>query len=143
MASAFGNVRANEWAAACRNQRPAASRRDSWIGDRRERQLKEYFSGNRTRFELPLAPQGTEFQKRVWEALVRIPFGAVSTYRAQAEALGFPQACRAVGRANGLNPLSIVIPCHRVIGSSGALTGYAGGLAAKRMLLELEAATQG
>jgi methylated-DNA-[protein]-cysteine S-methyltransferase len=102
-------------------------------------QLEAYFAGQRTHFELQLAPIGTEFQKRVWLALADIPYGTTTTYAAIAQAIGKPRAVRAVGAANGRNPLSIVVPCHRVIGKDGTLTGYAGGLASKRRLLELEA----
>lgn len=103
-------------------------------------QLDEYFAGKRRSFDLPLAPTGTAFQKAVWRALLRIPYGRTTSYGALADQLGKPTASRAVGAANGRNPLPIVVPCHRVIGSSGRLTGYAGGLEAKRTLLELEGA---
>ena len=103
-----------------------------------ERQLNEYFAGRRTDFDLPLEPNGSEFQKKVWQALRKIPFGQTRTYRELAEAIGAATAFRAVGRANGKNPLSIVVPCHRVIGSNGSLTGFAGGLHAKATLLALE-----
>jgi methylated-DNA-[protein]-cysteine S-methyltransferase len=102
------------------------------------RQLDEYFNGRRRRFELPLAPKGTVFQQAVWQALLEIPFGETRTYRRQAEIIGRPGAVRAVGSANGANPLAVIVPCHRVIGSDGSLTGYAGGLARKSLLLELE-----
>jgi len=102
-------------------------------------QLSEYFAGKRTSFDLPLAPAGTPFQQQVWSALREIPFGETTTYGALAAKLGRPAASRAVGAANGRNPLSIVVPCHRVVGSTGELTGYAGGLARKRWLLEHEA----
>lgn len=104
------------------------------------RQLDEYFAGTRTVFDLPLAPVGTPFQRRVWELLRAIPWGRTITYGELARRAGNPAACRAVGAANGRNPLPIVVPCHRVIGSGGRLTGYAGGLAAKQRLLELEGA---
>ena len=104
------------------------------------RQVGEYFAGERKEFDLPLAPAGTPFQRRVWEALAGVPYGATTSYRELAHALGAPGAARAVGRANALNPLVIVIPCHRVIGAHGALTGYGGGMERKRALLELEAA---
>lgn len=104
------------------------------------RQLEEYFDGKRFRFELPLDAKGTPFQKQVWAALLTIPFGETRSYRDIAVQIGNPRAVRAVGAANGKNPLSIVAPCHRVIGSSGALTGFAGGLAVKKHLLELETA---
>ncbi len=103
-----------------------------------ERQLTEYFAGQRQSFELPLDMRGTPFQKQVWEALLAIPFGETRTYGEIARRLGKPEATRAVGAANGRNPLSIVAPCHRVIGSSGKLTGFAGGLEAKAHLLHLE-----
>lgn len=101
-------------------------------------QLAAYFAGERTRFELPLDFHGTDFQKRVWDALLAIPFGETRSYAQIARAIGSPTALRAVGAANGRNPISIVAPCHRVIGTSGALTGFAGGLDAKRHLLRLE-----
>ena len=103
------------------------------------RQLDEYFAGERTEFDLPLAPQGTAFQRRVWEALRDIPYGETVSYGRLAATIGRPTASRAVGLATGRNPLSIVIPCHRVVGSSGALTGYGGGIERKRLLLDHEA----
>lgn len=103
-----------------------------------EEQLAAYFTGELTTFDLPLAPAGTEFQRRVWTALREIPYGATVTYGELAAELGRPTASRAVGLANGRNPISIVVPCHRVVGSSGALTGYGGGLERKRFLLDLE-----
>ena len=103
-------------------------------------QLDQYFAGRLQTFDLPLAPSGTDFQKQVWRRLIKIPYGQTSTYAELAKMIGQPTACRAVGAANGRNPLPIVIPCHRVIGSSGKLTGYAGGLEAKQALLELEGA---
>jgi methylated-DNA-[protein]-cysteine S-methyltransferase len=103
-----------------------------------ERQLSEYFSGKRNTFSIALDMRGTRFQKEVWEALLAIPFGETRSYVQLATQLGNPQATRAVGAANGRNPLSIVVPCHRVIGSSGKLTGFAGGLEAKAHLLSLE-----
>lgn len=102
------------------------------------RQLGEYFAGARTRFELPLDMAGTPFQRSVWAALSTIPFGETRSYGAIARQIGQPTACRAVGAANGRNPVSIVVPCHRAIGANGALTGFAGGLAIKRRLLALE-----
>jgi methylated-DNA-[protein]-cysteine S-methyltransferase len=108
----------------------------------RERvQLAEYFAGARTRFDLDLAPEGTPFQRRVWDALCAIPYGETTTYGALAASLGRSRAARAVGAANARNPLSIVIPCHRVIGAGGGLTGYAGGVARKQWLLAHEAAS--
>ena len=102
------------------------------------RQLEEYFAGTRRDFNLPLAAQGTKFQHDVWRALGEIPYGTTSTYGAIAARLGRPTASRAVGAANGRNPLGIIVPCHRVVGSGGALTGYAGGLERKQALLALE-----
>lgn len=101
-------------------------------------QLEAYFTGARRTFELLLAPQGTAFQRDVWAALAQIPYGTTTSYAEIARAIGRPQAVRAVGAANGKNPLSIVVPCHRVVGKSGALTGYAGGLRNKERLLHLE-----
>lgn len=103
-------------------------------------QLDEYFAGTRRRFELPLAPSGTPFQLRVWRELRKIPYGRTITYATLAGRVGNAAACRAVGAANGRNPLPIIVPCHRVIGSDGSLTGFGGGIAAKRKLLELEGA---
>lgn len=102
------------------------------------RQLDDYFAGKRTRFDVPLDFRGTDFQKSVWAALLTIPFGETRSYGAIARQIGRPGASRAVGAANGRNPISIVAPCHRVIGSNGALTGFAGGLAAKELLLGIE-----
>lgn len=102
------------------------------------RQLDEYFAGKRTAFDLPLDLAGTEFQRTVWQELTRIPFGHTASYAQQAQRIGNPKAVRAVGAANGRNPVSIVVPCHRVIATSGAPTGYAGGLERKRYLLALE-----
>ncbi|MBK4988082.1 methylated-DNA--[protein]-cysteine S-methyltransferase [Pseudomonas sp. S36] len=102
------------------------------------RQLGEYFSGQRQRFELPLDFAGTDFQRRVWSALLTIPFGETRSYSEIARQIGSPSAVRAVGAANGRNPISIIAPCHRVIGASGDLTGFAGGLPAKQFLLALE-----
>jgi methylated-DNA-[protein]-cysteine S-methyltransferase len=104
-----------------------------------ERQLAEYFAGTRTTFDLPLEPDGTAFQKKVWRALRKIPFGTTRSYLELAKAVGAPSASRAVGAANGKNPLSIILPCHRVVGARGHLTGFAGGLKIKATLLALEA----
>ena len=124
--------------------RPAAHwRRDPAALDDAELQLREYFAGRRTEFDLPLAPEGTPFQRRVWEALREIPYGTTVSYGELARRVGHPDGARAVGAANGRNPIAIVIPCHRVIGAGGALVGYGGGLDRKRVLLELEAATAG
>jgi methylated-DNA-[protein]-cysteine S-methyltransferase len=103
-----------------------------------ERQLTEYFAGKRRSFSVPLDLRGTPFQRNVWEALLAIPFGETRTYGELAERLGNPQASRAVGAANGKNPVSIIVPCRRVIGATGKLTGFAGGLEAKARLLSLE-----
>ena len=103
-------------------------------------QLGEYFAGTRTRFDLPLAPRGTDFQLAVWRELARIPFGTTMSYAQLAQRVGNTQAMRAVGAANGRNPLPIVLPCHRVIGADGALTGFGGGLPVKQFLLQLEGA---
>ena len=102
------------------------------------RQLLAYFSGDLRAFSLPLSPKGTDFERAVWAALERIPYGQTRSYAALAEAAGHPGAYRAAGNANGKNPLPIFIPCHRVIRTGGAIGGYAGGLAAKKFLLELE-----
>jgi methylated-DNA-[protein]-cysteine S-methyltransferase len=107
------------------------------------RQLTEYFAGSRREFDLPLDPQGTEFQRRVLDQLLAIPYGETRSYRDIAIAIGNPRAVRAVGGANGSNPLPIVIPCHRVIGSSGDLTGFGGGMDTKRYLLDLERSHSG
>ena len=102
------------------------------------RQLKDYFAGKRTRFDLKLAPEGTEFQRQVWKALRTIPYGKTISYGELANKIGNPKAVRAVGGANGRNPIPIVIPCHRVIGADGSLTGFGGGLETKVALLALE-----
>ena len=102
------------------------------------KQLQEYLQSKRKVFDLPLAPEGTEFERSVWDALLTIPYGETRSYGQIAAQLGKPSACRAVGRSNGLNPISNFIPCHRVIGASGKLTGYAGGLPMKEALLHLE-----
>jgi methylated-DNA-[protein]-cysteine S-methyltransferase len=116
---------------------------DGWREDARAlakvaRQVEEYFAGRRKHFDLDLAPEGTEFQKRVWERLLEIPYGETISYGTLATRIGNPKASRAVGLANGSNPIAIVIPCHRVIGSNGTLTGYGGGLPIKEKLLSLE-----
>ena len=105
-----------------------------------EEQLNEYFAGARREFDLPLAPKGTPFQKAVWAEMCRIPYGETRTYGQIAAQIGRPTACRAVGMANNRNPIAIVVPCHRVVGSTGALVGYAGGLGVKTHLLNLEKA---
>jgi methylated-DNA-[protein]-cysteine S-methyltransferase len=101
-------------------------------------QLREYFAGKRRRFTVPLEMRGTQFQRSVWEALLEIPFGETRSYGWLARSLGNAQAARAVGAASGRNPISIIVPCHRVIGAAGELTGFAGGLEAKERLLDLE-----
>jgi methylated-DNA-[protein]-cysteine S-methyltransferase len=106
--------------------------------ERAAEQLEEYFAGRRKDFDLPLAPGGTAFQQTVWNALSTIPWGTLRSYADIARTIDKPKAVRAVGAANGRNPLPIVVPCHRVIGSNGSLTGFAGGLDIKRQLLELE-----
>jgi methylated-DNA-[protein]-cysteine S-methyltransferase len=128
------------------NDNPRRVRLGELVEDRKhpvlretERQLKEYFAGTRKAFSLALDMKGTRFQNNVWEALLGIPFGETRTYGQLAKQLGNPKATRAVGAANGRNPISIIVPCHRVIGSSGRLTGFAGGLDRKAHLLELEA----
>jgi methylated-DNA-[protein]-cysteine S-methyltransferase len=124
----------------------AAKMRDGGARDDRRlrpavEQLEEYFAGARTRFDLSLLPPGTAFQKKIWAALLRIPFGATATYGEIARAVGRPDASRAVGGANHRNPIAIIIPCHRVIGADGSMTGYGGGLPRKRLLLDLETRT--
>jgi methylated-DNA-[protein]-cysteine S-methyltransferase len=111
---------------------------DAWRVAHVVTQLGEYFAGRRKAFELELAPVGSEFQHKIWALLVGIPFGETRSYGQLAKVIGEPNASRAVGRANATNPIPIVVPCHRVIGASGTLTGYAGGLEAKRILLDLE-----
>jgi len=106
-------------------------------------QLADYFARRRRAFDLPLGPQGTEFQQSVWQALTRIPYGETLSYGELARRIGNPRASRAVGLANGANPLPIVVPCHRVIGANGSLTGFGGGLDIKRKLLALERANAG
>lgn len=107
------------------------------------RQLDEYFSGTRTTFDLPLAPDGTEFEQRVWKELLSVKFGETASYLDIAKKLNSTGAIRAVGRANGANPIAIIIPCHRIVGSDGTLTGYSGGLRRKRWLLDHEARIAG
>jgi len=127
------------------NDRPSRVRLGELIEDgqhpillKAERQLVEYFAGKRKEFEVPLDMRGTPFQKDVWEALLAIPFGETRSYGQLAKQLGNPNATRAVGAANGRNPLSIIVPCHRVIGSTGKLTGFGGGIETKAHLLNLE-----
>lgn len=116
---------------------------DDWVADASHfaevlRQLENYFGGRQKTFDIPYEATGTVFQKRVWQELTTIGFGETRTYQSIADAIGAPRAVRAVASAIGRNPLSIIVPCHRVIGSNGTLTGYAGGIASKRRLLELE-----
>lgn len=124
---------------------PGGHRPDpQWVSDEERlaaasRQLAEYFRGERTTFDLPLAPRGTPFQREVWAALRNIPYGRTESYGAVARRIGRPKAIRAVGAANGRNPIAIIVPCHRVIGSDGRLVGFGGGLERKRTLLDLEA----
>jgi methylated-DNA-[protein]-cysteine S-methyltransferase len=128
-------------------RRPAAPApdwvRDDGAFDDVRGQLGEYFAGTRTGFDLPLHLRGTGFQRRVWEALLTIPCGETTSYGAIAAAIGEPGAARAVGAANGQNPVAIIVPCHRVVGADGSLTGYGGGLPTKRWLLGHEAAQAG
>lgn len=112
--------------------------RSNHLTEQAKSQLAEYFAGQRQTFDLPLAPQGTEFQQRVWQALQTIPYGQLASYQDMARQIKHPKAMRAVGAANGKNPISIMVPCHRVIGANGSLTGYAGGLERKRWLLQHE-----
>lgn len=125
-----------------REPRDEWTRDDDAFDDLRT-QLAEYFAGERREFELPLHAAGSAFQKKVWAALVEIPYGRTASYGATALAIGAPTASRAVGLANGQNPISIVVPCHRVIGANGSLTGYGGGIAAKQWLLAHEATHSG
>ena len=117
---------------------PDAQKGSSSVLDNAVSQLNEYFAGTRKRFDLPLKFSGTEFQNRVWCELQNIPYGKTISYKELAEKTGNIKACRAVGMANNKNPIPIIVPCHRVIGASGKLTGYAGGLEVKKFLLELE-----
>jgi len=114
-----------------------------WVEDKKPfkeviKQLKQYFKGELEEFDLPLAPMGTNFQQSVWQALTEIPYGETWSYGQLAKHIGRPKASRAVGAANGVNPIPIIVPCHRVIGSSGKLTGFGGGLETKAFLLDLE-----
>ena len=113
------------------------------ILDQAERELAEYFRGARRTFTVKLAPVGTAFQQRVWDELLRVPYGTVESYGAVARAIGSPAAVRAVGAANGRNPIPIIVPCHRIVGSNGDLTGYGGGMAKKQWLLGHEGGARG
>ena len=117
---------------------PAAPAGDSAAAAAAAIQLEQYFAGERTSFDLDLELAGTPFERRVWDELRAVPYGETASYAEIARRIGRPSACRAVGRANGRNPIAVVVPCHRVIGSDGSLTGYAGGIEMKRALLDLE-----
>jgi methylated-DNA-[protein]-cysteine S-methyltransferase len=121
---------------------PDAERNSRKLADVR-RQVNEYAKGKRQEFEFELLPEGPDFNQRVWEALLDIPFGTTTHYGAVAKTIGHPEAARAVGAANGANPIALIVPCHRVIGKDGSLTGYGGGLPLKRRLLEHEARVAG
>jgi len=120
------------------NLLPKGKKKANALTDKAAEQLEEYFAGKRDRFDVPLNPHGTEFQCSVWKALQDIPYGETRSYKEIAQEIANPNACRAVGLANNKNPIWIMIPCHRVIGSNGTLTGYGGGLEMKQRLLELE-----
>ena len=137
-----------QWLSFTRGRQKATSLSE-WTEDNRNNLLREagreldaYFAGKRERFALPLEPQGTAFQKRVWKKLVSIPYGKTVSYSELARRIGRSGAYRAVGAANGQNPISVIVPCHRVLGKNGDLTGYGGGLDMKRRLLELERRTK-
>lgn len=117
---------------------PHARQDDTPLLEQAAQELSEYFGGQRKQFTVPLSPEGTAFQQKCWQALCKIPYGETRTYAQQADLIGRPKACRAVGMANHRNPLPIFIPCHRVIGKNGKLTGYAGGLKTKEILLTIE-----
>ncbi|MDR1933937.1 MAG: methylated-DNA--[protein]-cysteine S-methyltransferase [Spirochaetales bacterium] len=117
---------------------PHGDKAKNRLTDLAAKQIEEYAAGKRKRFELPLLPAGTVFQKSVWQALCTIPYGQTRSYKQIAAGVGNPSACRAVGMANNRNPIPIIIPCHRVVGSNGTLVGYAGGLEMKKRLLDLE-----
>ncbi len=141
LAGSDGRLRTIGFSSGAKTQGPQSDwvRRDAPF-DAAKRQLDEYFDGVRQTFDLELAPVGTAFQMKVWQALAAIPYGETRTYGDIAAAIGNPRAAMAVGGANGSNPLPIVVPCHRVIGSDGSLTGFGGGLPTKRFLLDLESA---
>ncbi|MBL8809823.1 MAG: methylated-DNA--[protein]-cysteine S-methyltransferase [Planctomycetaceae bacterium] len=116
---------------------------EDWVRDDKAlksvvQQLQAYFAGKLSQFDVPLAPEGTAFQKKVWKALCKVKFGVTASYGDIAKSIGNPAACRAVGLANGRNPIAIIIPCHRIIGTNGKLVGYGGGLGRKKTLLSLE-----
>ena len=120
------------------NAVPVGKKEATTLTDITAMQLKEYFAGKRRKFDVPLAPRGTDFQCSVWNALLEIAYGKTKTYKQVAKMIGNPKACRAVGMANNKNPIWIIIPCHRVIGTDGSLTGYGGGIEMKKKLLKLE-----
>ena len=130
--------RANGSAGGSTSARGSSSLRAKRHAELAVRQLREYFAGRRTRFSVPLHMEGTEFQQRAWRAMRKIRYGSTVSYAQQAKTIGSPKAVRAVGSANGANPIPIIVPCHRVIASDGSLGGYALGLKMKRFLLELE-----
>ena len=121
-----------------KQQESAEDKENNPVVQQTIKELEEYFAGNRKVFTVPLDLRGTEFQKKVWEALREIPYGETRSYKEIAEKIGNPKASRAVGMANHRNPIGIVVPCHRVVGANGKLTGYAGGIPMKQALLELE-----
>lgn len=135
---AKGAASANRSTGANTSARGSSSLRAKRHADLAVRQLREYFAGSRTRFSVPLHMEGTEFQQRAWRAMRKIRYGSTVSYAQQAKTIGSPKAVRAVGSANGANPIPIIVPCHRVIASDGSLGGYALGLKMKRFLLELE-----
>jgi len=137
---AKGAAGANRSTGANTSARGSSSLRAKRHAELAVRQLREYFAGSRTRFSVPLHMEGTEFQQRAWRAMRKIRYGSTVTYAQQARMIGSPKAVRAVGSANGANPIPIIVPCHRVIASDGSLGGYALGLAMKRKLLALEGA---
>jgi len=122
-------------------QIPAEWQEDEAFFGETLRQLQQYFAGHRQEFDLRISPQGTPFQERVWQELCKIPYGETTSYGAIAEQIGNAKACRAVGMANSKNPIPIIIPCHRIIGKDGSLTGFGGGLTVKKQLLDLERQT--
>ena len=143
MDSPIGLLTLVEEDGALREVRFGKSCEDITVGDtpllaQAKQELNEYFGGQRQTFSVPLKPKGTPFQQRCWEALLQIPYGETRTYGQQAAMIGSPKACRAVGMGNHCNPLPVFIPCHRVVGANGKLTGYAGGLKIKETLLKIE-----
>lgn len=123
------------------NKKPPRDAEEKWTPFLRKvaGEIKEYLDGKRRYFDIPLKLSGTDFQRAVWQALQTIPYGETRSYREIAEQIGNPKACRAVGMANHWNPIAVIVPCHRVIGADGSLTGFGGGLAMKQLLLDLEA----